>query len=1388
MAIFSGQRGFGLPISILKYGPQNQNGNAQEILNDQQLADLSQSEESSLHDVKKFSLGQRVMQRAGDLGARTLTDIALPSVRRAYNGFVRFADVKDTQSPWFDPLRTPNRNRYTQRAVEVSGDFEASLLLGARQILSKSILRQRLTAPESLKDLVHINDLVNLEMTPDGDLIITAKSYRPGEPGKLSLERLLSGGLMRTMQYSMRGKVFLENGDHKSFSFLAAIWGAHIIQDVGMKVRISGFGNIDPAKKYIIAPTHCSSAEFAIEFMIGHLLGLQVGFVAKEEFYNNPLLRTLLGATMEMSKERFFSLPRSNSEQALSVMGDVEQKLNDPNNPFCPIIFPHMSRPDLQFDEFGNRMDGDPYIKPRGLRDGVFYSSLKTGVPLVPMTINGLNVVLPPEGNILKGRFPNNLKNIFIQTNQTVDVVISMPFDPKTLTTGLTSDADARQMLQVIKDYADGEYRRHLKTNLLPRKKVEELERQRRLERELKSSRAKARGLKAQLKSMAKERLTTSIMSQHPSVNQNDVHQFAVHTEERPNKLLTIEQRVDAYRYSAEAERRRFQLKSAALNHLSENPLTREALIAFLDDYEAASLHLRNAVANIDEALESESMTLPLSSNAESYQSYVRAIEVHQSQLADAAKQTGWTKSFIELALEQQRAQKYISENSTSLAEMRRDGYDVGAIDSFAESSPIIPEMQLLSILKRTYGLSDDDAVLVELNDHRKLMSLGGRKQLLGRQNFVLTIENLVRANPQKQTRLVAEISLHRSLAVALLSDVNFSATNWLESRLADLSQHPYALGLAEHMLRLREKHQRHALKKRFVEMSKIEAEYHRVLSSLVLNYSPLFIERIAMQPDFLDGNQRQQLSRSYSDMANTHNQVAVETKSVVSRVSKAVTKLTLDKAKIQKDLQLKSIISIMVTRIAEDVGYALKKSVASLDVKEFVESIHKAFADVPVQQNKVDEKRKDQFLQDQLVSYERYAPAGGDLRVFVESLVELAYKVKEFDLAVEHYISQSQKLFDNTEGGRQVNIPNARDVNRFREDIIRHIYEKLDPLAMQLMQKQGYQPVDRTPVAPMFSTMVQNYNTQSVSDKFLGFLGAFALASVSVPDVAALTAASELGLSSNVKESLFMRWANRMDNRVNRSTIVGDEGHAALMSQWNSILQTMKHASWMDFSFVMSALRFSDGESGARVDVRGSRILAKMDLADKVPLIGSGIADLTIPVGNKPAEYIVAEDRAVLSMNYGDVSSDVADIGDRRPGPRPAALFPEITMPVGDIMNIYGPAEFSLGVAPQSQTVNFISRHFDMLQRAQGMSGQKQMLMLLAFQNSFHRFPKPDGVMRFFPQGKSRNLIVDMLALDWLPTSEDLNMNRKQWTESMNHVLMWMIEEEAQHPENFLI
>ena len=181
-----------------------------------------------------------------------------------------------------------------------------------------------------------------------------------------------------------------ENNIHK----IANLWSKILLLIFNTKVEIIGKENILRGKPQIFMANHQS--DFDILIVLAHIPG-QFRWLVKKELFHIPIF----GAAMKSAG--YIEIDRNNKERAMQSLDQAALRIREGKS---IMAFPEGSR-----GRFGE-------IKP--FKQGTFYLAIKSGVPIVPISIIGSGEIMPKRSLKIK---PGKIK-----------LVIDKPIDVRNFT------------------------------------------------------------------------------------------------------------------------------------------------------------------------------------------------------------------------------------------------------------------------------------------------------------------------------------------------------------------------------------------------------------------------------------------------------------------------------------------------------------------------------------------------------------------------------------------------------------------------------------------------------------------------------------------------------------------------------------------------------------------------------------------------------------------------------------------------------------------------------------------------------------------------------------------------------------------------------------------
>lgn len=157
----------------------------------------------------------------------------------------------------------------------------------------------------------------------------------------------------------------------------ARLWSWLILKTSRIHVRAEGIENIDPEQTVIFCSNHPSAMDIPILFV--HL-PVQFRFLAKRSLFRLPFLG------WHLRRSGHIPVDRGRPREALKGFDQAAKRIKEGRS---VVMFPE------------GRRSRTPAMLP--FKSGSFYLAILSGVPVVPITLNGSREVLKPDSYHIRG-------------------------------------------------------------------------------------------------------------------------------------------------------------------------------------------------------------------------------------------------------------------------------------------------------------------------------------------------------------------------------------------------------------------------------------------------------------------------------------------------------------------------------------------------------------------------------------------------------------------------------------------------------------------------------------------------------------------------------------------------------------------------------------------------------------------------------------------------------------------------------------------------------------------------------------------------------------------------------------------------------------------------
>ncbi len=207
---------------------------------------------------------------------------------------------------------------------------------------------------------------------------VPAKKALPGERARYYLSYLRSLVFTNPLIYFYTvvcgtlslGGSFVDSGgrwQHKC----ARMWSWLILKTSGIRVKVEGLENVNPHETVIYCANHPSAMDIPILFVN---LPIQFRFLAKRSLFRLPFLG------WHLHRSGHIPIDRQRPREALKGFDQAAKRIKE-------------GSPVVMFPE--GRRSRTTEMLP--FKSGSFYLAIRSGVPIVPITLNGTRAVLKPD-------------------------------------------------------------------------------------------------------------------------------------------------------------------------------------------------------------------------------------------------------------------------------------------------------------------------------------------------------------------------------------------------------------------------------------------------------------------------------------------------------------------------------------------------------------------------------------------------------------------------------------------------------------------------------------------------------------------------------------------------------------------------------------------------------------------------------------------------------------------------------------------------------------------------------------------------------------------------------------------------------------------------------
>jgi 1-acyl-sn-glycerol-3-phosphate acyltransferase len=161
---------------------------------------------------------------------------------------------------------------------------------------------------------------------------------------------------------------------------IARAWARMLLRVSFVRMEVKGLEKIDPQGSYVFVANHLSYMDTPC---ILATIPVQFRFMAKKGLFSIPFLG------YHLSRAGHIAVPRDNPREAIKAMTEAGKMIKERG--ISVLIFPEGGRA------------ADAKLQP--FKEGAFYIAINSGVPVVPVALEGTEKVLPfGSGTVSPGR------------------------------------------------------------------------------------------------------------------------------------------------------------------------------------------------------------------------------------------------------------------------------------------------------------------------------------------------------------------------------------------------------------------------------------------------------------------------------------------------------------------------------------------------------------------------------------------------------------------------------------------------------------------------------------------------------------------------------------------------------------------------------------------------------------------------------------------------------------------------------------------------------------------------------------------------------------------------------------------------------------------------